>query len=654
MLYRLLAGFLLAIRLASADISVIDGTTDFKPSTESEFDHEVTLKAGELAFHWNDPDGNTLDCRLVHKASSQDDVPSWLSVGFYDTYKNSDDVSPSSELVVGSEAVIGLSQGSKVNKYTITALESDGAKQLDHQTLKDTAMKSINHDDGSISTVLTFTKELEESNTEEVRLRASGVNVFLWGVAPSGDTGLNLDGQWGALKIDLSAVELAASSNSATAGEAETKTEIETPEAPEATAQSGDESGDEEKTSKANDLLHEEDDAATADDNTAPVLTGECSSDLDGFDKKIALTPLLSFHWNAGSNLKGALQYQGESWLGFGISSNGKMKGSTAVIGKPDDGTVGMFDLEDKAIEAIKETQNTLVSSSIKQEGGTTILELELPYSDGITKTGLSTFLFAIGAGNEFGYHEHRGSFRLDLSFCGDTEIKTHMGAFAAHGTIATLAWAIASPFAVTVAWFRTLVPSSWIYIHVFSNVISFFFTLIAVIVAISAMSVQTSGSHFSDPHHWVGLVLLVAVTFQVMNGFLRPPVEKRDPYATSHYDMNSSFLKLPKSPREVWYFSHRCTGIAMLAMGIYQIQSGLTLFADNYKVESVLPWFWGYVALFAFCLITLKFWIMFEEYKARRGMEAMHVDNTQSVTEGGVNSSHQDNELVPVQFDMS
>ena len=133
----------------------------------------------------------------------------------------------------------------------------------------------------------------------------------------------------------------------------------------------------------------------------------------------------------------------------------------------------------------------------------------------------------------------------------------THLGAFAAHGTIATLAWGIASPFAITVAWFRTLVPSSWIYIHVFSNVLSFFFTLIAVIVAISAMSIQPAGAggHFSDPHHWVGLVLLVAVTFQVMNGFLRPPVEKKDPYAASHYDMDNSSMKYQTSRGDRGHF---------------------------------------------------------------------------------------------------
>jgi hypothetical protein len=144
---------------------------------------------------------------------------------------------------------------------------------------------------------------------------------------------------------------------------------------------------------------------------------------------------------------------------------------------------------------------------------------------------------------------------------------------------------------------------------------------------------------------------MLVAVTFQVMNGFLRPPVEKRDPYASSHYDMDPGMIKLPRTPREVWHFSHRVTGISLLAMGIYQIQSGLNLFAANYNVASIASWFWAYVALFAASLIGLKFWIMYEEYKARRGMEAMHVDARagNGATEGAANS-----ELVPVQFDMS
>lgn len=611
--------------------TIIDATAGFIKSTESEYDHEITLIPGELTFHWNDAKGNTIDCRLLHNAPSLEAAPSWLGVGFYDTFKHTDPVTSDTALIIGSEAVIGLIPNSNVKKYALdgmTVAETDGVHPLVHQTLIDAIVKQHDSDDGTVSTLLTFTKELEESNTEEVRLRRAGSNVFLWGVGAPGETAFVMNDQWGAFTLDLEAVE-------ARAEQGESGTGTGTGEL---------EGGGGETTSDG-------------DPNTARIVDGQCSSALAGYTRQFDATADISFFWKIeGGVLKGALQYQGEAWVGFGVSEDGLMVGSEAIIGKPNESSATKYLLNDKATTDIKDVTDaaSLSAASIKQEGGVTTLTFEhaLDVSSDthtIYSTNLNTFIYAVGNNNEFGYHEHRGSFRIDLATCEGGTVKSHMGAFAAHGTIATVAWAIASPFAMTVAWFRTLVPSSWIYIHVFSNVCSFFFTLIAVIIAISAMSVQPNSSHFNHPHHWVGLVMLVGVTFQVMNGFLRPPVEKRDPYSTSHYDIDNGRMKLPRTPREVWYFSHRVTGISLLAMGIYQIQSGLNLFAKNYNVSSIVPWFWAYVGIFGICLLSLKFWIMYEEYKARRGMEAMHVEHRSGGSAGGASD-----DLVPVQFDMS
>jgi len=270
----------------------------------------------------------------------------------------------------------------------------------------------------------------------------------------------------------------------------------------------------------------------------------------------------------------------------------------------------------------------------ITQAGGKTILRFVQVLSDdasngGFTENGLNTFIFAAGSSNELGYHQHRGSFRINLQTCeqgtvgssgGSSAQMTKQGAFAAHGMLAVLAWGVATPFAVTVAWFRTLVPSSWIYIHVFANVLSFVFTVVAVIVAITAKSGQTDPAHFTKPHHIVGVTLLVLMTFQVFAGFSRPPIEKK---ANDHYADGHGW-RLPSSKREVWYFIHRFSGVAMLGMGVYQITSGLDLYADDFDVTSIAPWFWLYVGLFAFFLIALKVWIMMEEHKARQGVSSM------------------------------
>lgn len=621
----------------TAQMTIVDATKNFVKSTESTFDHEISLKKAELSFHWNDVEGNTVMGRLIHTAPSIAEAPSWLAIGFYAT-ENKANITVNTPFMIGSDAVIGIVEPGSVKKYSLdgkVVAVKDGVHPTERQTLVFSSIVRHDSDDGTVTTVLSFEKLLEESNTNEVRLLQSGVNVFLWAVGPPGAKALSKHTSKGVFTLDLMAVQKqAGSSNSdgSTTGDV--------------TTDGNDSTGDRSK-------------------NIASVVDAQCNSNVEPGFLMLELMPGISFHWKVDdSTFSGVFQYEGEGWLGWGFSKDGSMIGSSAIIGLPEENTVNVRKLNDKSVNGISVSpEQNLIESSITQEKGITQLRFKKALDTSpIIHNGENTFIFAIGESNKFGYHQHRNTVRVkDLVSCsnsnedGSGSGMTHLGAFAAHGTIATLAWGIASPFAITVAWFRTLVPSSWIYIHVFSNVLSFFFTLIAVIVAISAMSIQPAGAggHFSDPHHWVGLVLLVAVTFQVMNGFLRPPVEKKDPYAASHYDMDNSSMKCPRSPREVWYFSHRTTGIAMLAMGIYQIQSGLNLFAADFNVTSITPIFWGYVGLFAFCLITLKFWIMFEEFKARRGMEAMHVDHRSAGgSSGGL--SHTDSELVPVQFDMS
>merc|ERR1719203_2449470 len=129
--------------------------------------------------------------------------------------------------------------------------------------------------------------------------------------------------------------------------------------------------------------------------------------------------------------------------------------------------------------------------------------------------------------------------------------IGSQKSAFIAHGILAVFAWGLCAPFAVATAWFRRLAPTWWIYLHVLANVMCFFFTLIAFIVAVVAVGREPNAAHFSHSHHHIGLIILLFVTVQVMNGFMRPPVEKMN--------MNTGMGNFgeeakSRSPREVWH----------------------------------------------------------------------------------------------------
>jgi len=122
-----------------------------------------------------------------------------------------------------------------------------------------------------------------------------------------------------------------------------------------------------------------------------------------------------------------------QGWLGFGISTDGKMTGSQAVIGLPsdsglaEDGDVKKYDLNggDPRIKVMEDDKQTLIDSSITQDvdAGLTVMsftkllvendENEIP----IIENGENIFLFAKGTWNWPSYHEKRMSFPLDFGY---------------------------------------------------------------------------------------------------------------------------------------------------------------------------------------------------------------------------------------------
>lgn len=302
------------------------------------------------------------------------------------------------------------------------------------------------------------------------------------------------------------------------------------------------------------------------------------------------------------------------------------MVGSQAVIGRPDlkaaDGEKPLkYNLNKKDVDGVNpmpQEKQTLIDSSIDQTGGKTILKFtKLLEEDGevyIKAAGHTTFLFAIGEGNTLSKHKEKGVFRLDLSRCEDGTVigaGTYKGAWVAHGTFATLAWAIASPFAIATAWFRTLVPSSWIYIHVAANALSFLFTLIAFLIAVITISVTRGKQHFSGRHHIVGLSLMLLITVQVLNGFLRPPVERKSD--------DSSTVNSKRTPRQMWYLIHSTIGVAMVGLGLYQVSDGYNFFSNEFMVTSLTPFYYVYLSLILLAIVGLKVWMLYEEYQAEK-----------------------------------
>lgn len=618
-----------------ASISVVNASADFVTSTDDTFDYEVRLEQ-DVIFRWEAPDPETgiFTGRLDHSTKFVEAAPAWLGFGFPNPIDTSTWM-----LMQNTYAIIGMLPTEKVEKYSLGVSNNHTkgfvqALPLEQQTLKASRMvQSHNADTGVYTTSLTFAKLLLENNSPmESPIWTDGENRFLWAVgnALTKNPNLGMHRDFGAMTLDFTKVAKKASS----AVLPTTPVPVPSTTNPDA--------GD-----------------GATDPYPAPVIAGQCSSSIfKKSGKSIKLTPDLVMHWQINDSdgsgfsefgivpsLTIVLEYNGLCWLGFGISptSQAHSLGATAIIGIPStkDSPQLKYNVSSYQTEGVVPlADQTLIESYIQQDAGPpglTTLRFTKALTDGegevkIKRTGLNFFSFAVGSGNSLGYHKHRGSFQLDLSECydvppgsdpssaqnADTENSKAKTALKAHAIMASIAWGFAMPCAVSVAWFRQLIPTTWIYIHVSFNLLTFLLTLMTVLVGVAAVNSRETSYHLTKSHHVVGILLFVGYTFQVGNGFLRPPVERKAGGEPVERVPSLSFKK-PRSPREWWHFIHRSLGIIMMLVGIFQIASGMKIFDEDFESgRDNFFWYWTYVALFALVMISLKIWVVVQNKKTR------------------------------------
>lgn len=351
------------------------------------------------------------------------------------------------------------------------------------------------------------------------------------------------------------------------------------------------------------------------------------------------------------SKVKMRMSHLGEGWLGLGVSKDsvGTMIGSEAVIGRPAltgaDGEKPLkYELRSKYVAGIMpmlERKQTLMNASISSSGEEMTLtftkfleeENELP----IQATGDTTFVFAVGYSDLLSMHKFKGSFQLDLSTCPIREetiddndddpkkdiFKTDVSfksSWAFHGVTGFIAFGLAMPFAVISVWLRSFLPTNWIYLHVYGNLIAFACTVIAVITAISTVN-NADGHHFTEVHHILGLILLLFTSLQIWFGLFRPSRERGESNsnALSHWSTMTARVK--------WFVMHRFVGIVIFALGIFQVGDGLRMFAEDFATKDRSFAFSFFVTISAIVVGGLKVWSIINEEKNRL-LESTSVDD--------------------------
>ena len=325
------------------------------------------------------------------------------------------------------------------------------------------------------------------------------------------------------------------------------------------------------------------------------------------------------------------LIYNGYTWLGYGVSPDGGMVGSTVVIGRPSEEEPTVYELEGKMVMRVKPVKGfQLENASIKYDNDKdqTIMEFTTPFDTfGVTeeddeyRVGISLknptfFIYAHGnQGNvELDYHgNNKGSFQVEnlinpeaASMADDNEAsasvitmaqqqtKSTRNAWMAHGILAFLAWGLCAPLAISAAvlrdldlaplWnklpfinavekkyiFKEFLAKFWLYTHAGLNSLNYIFTVVAFSIAVSTTSREVD-AHFDDRHPRMGLSIFILLSFQILGGLLRPS------------------KKIKSTLRKAWEGVHHFLGIALFVLGVYQLYTGLSLYRDRYNASSIL-----------------------------------------------------------------
>jgi hypothetical protein len=164
------------------------------------------------------------------------------------------------------------------------------------------------------------------------------------------------------------------------------------------------------------------------------------------------------------------------------------------------------------------------------------------------------------------------------------------MKAWLAHGICAFIAWGVLVPTAVQSAIMRALFKGPlWFKLHRIFNATAFALTIAVFAIGVTVTS-KGDGVHFSNSHERMGLAMFILVTVQVVGGVLRP-----------HLPTPNSGEK-KTTVRKGWEFGHRLAGVALLACGFWQMDSGIKLYANKFngvgtiEEEAVTTAYWVWI----------------------------------------------------------
>jgi hypothetical protein len=312
--------------------------------------------------------------------------------------------------------------------------------------------------------------------------------------------------------------------------------------------------------------------------------------------------------------------YEGQGWIGFGVSPGQTMAGSEVIIGVPGSAVgptnPGKYVLSSQSLAGVTllpSEQQTLIDATIEQNETHTVLRYsKLMEEDGefsLSADEPNPFVFATGISNALGNHNQRFTFSASVGgSASGFSSEPRRELWAAHGALMTIAWGILVPLAISCSLLRDLIPGPeglWFRLHQFLNSLAITFTIVGFAIAVYAINDQSEGEpeHFDDSpkHKLIGLIIFILAVVQGLIAAFRPHLPKAD--------KNEENVEQPKEKstlRFIWEIKHRVVGFTLLGLSWYNVDSGLKLFADLFQEDDMGIVFWVVVGVISGLAILL------------------------------------------------
>jgi len=221
-----------------------------------------------------------------------------------------------------------------------------------------------------------------------------------------------------------------------------------------------------------------------------------------------------------------------DGWVGFGISEDGGMIGSEAVIGwKSNTGVpnIDIYRLEAKSPDQITPIDTiTLINPSvINTPEGTTVIQFQRLRSSGSNPIGDGDIPIVVALGTTRSLSAHAPDDRqpANINFVTGSSAVVTDARRVVHGLLMIFSWGVMLPIGALIARHKLALGANWWPAHPAIQASAYFLSVVAFILAI----IMVDSNHFGSVHQAFGLIVTILGMIQVVIARFRPHLEKDD-----------------------------------------------------------------------------------------------------------------------------